>query len=171
MEALSHDPKIKQQIKDALYEFLYGPLQLSFKQHLDAIVLKCAKALNSQYLSFTYKGEVFALEGEKLPRRMNRLPDHLHSEMDSYLHDLAEVNEKEVPYVLGFITQTLNASNDLHDYFRVLPSAVHGPIQDLINSCPYRTKRLTDESVQDLLIRNAKSIHLTKCRMVQNLIL
>ena len=170
MEALSHDPKTKQQIKDALYEYLYGPLQLSFKQRLDVIVLKCAKALNSQYLSFTYKGKVFALEGENLPRRMNRLPDHLHSEMDSYLHELDEVNEKEVPYVLGFITQTLNASNDLHDCLRVLPSAVHGPIQDLINSCPYRTKRLTDESVQDLMIRNAKSIHLMKCRMVQNLI-
>ena len=91
--------------------------------------------------------------------------------MDSYLHDLNEVNEKEIPYVLGFITQTLNASNNLHDYFRVLPSAVHGTIQDLINSCPYHTKRLTDESVQDLMIRNARSIHLMKCRMVQNLIL
>lgn len=171
METLSHDPKTKQQIKDALYLYLYGPLQASFKQRLEAIILQCAKALNSPNMSFIYKNQVYALEGEKIPRRMNRLPAQLHSVMDDYLKDLNEVNEKEVPYVLGFITQTLNSSNDLHDYLRVLPAAVHNPIQDLINSCPCRTKRLTDEDIQDLTIRNTRAIELMKRRMVQNLIL
>lgn len=171
MEQPIHDPRTKQQIKDTLFSFLYGPVQGQFKKRLDAIILSNSQALSSPHLSFFYKGEVYCKEGEKLPRRMNKLIPQLHSAMNDYLKDLEEINEKEIPYVLGFINQVLNASNDLHDYLRVLPPIVHSPIQHLIDSCPCRTKRLTDTDVQDLLLRNTNSIELMKRRMVTNLII
>lgn len=170
MEKLAHDPRTKQQIKDTLFSYLYGQVQGQFKKRLEEITLRNAQALSSPYLSFVYKGQVYSCEGEKLPRRMNKLITQLHPFMDAYLNDLKEINDKEIPFVVGFINQVLNASNDLHDYLRVLPQAVHSPIQQLIDSCPCRTKRLTDTDVQDLMIRNSGSIELMKRRMVTNLI-
>lgn len=170
MEKLVHDPRTKQQIKDTLFSYLYGQVQGQFKKRLEEIILRNAQALTSPYLYFVYKGQVYSCEGEKLPRRTNKLITQLHPFMDAYLNDLKEINDKEIPFVVGFINQVLNASNDLHDYLRVLPQAVHSPIQQLIDSCPCRTKRLTDTDVQDLIIRNSGSIELMKRRMVTNLI-
>ena len=170
-ENLIHDPRTKQQIKDILYDHLYGPVLGQFKKRIEALIVRNSKAIGSPYLSFVYKGEIYVCEGEKLPRRMNRLTPALQQEMDDYLRDQKEINDKELPYVIGFITQVLNSSNDLHDYLRVLPAAVHAPIQKLIDSCPCRTKKLTDAMVQDLMIRNSSYIEMMKRRMVANLIL
>lgn len=171
MEKLIHDPRTKQQIKDTLFSYLYGQVQGQFKKRLDAIILSNAQALSSSYLSFVYKGQVYSCEGEKLPRRMNKLIPQLHASMDDYLKDLKDINDKEIPFVVGFINQVLNASNDLHDYLRVLPPSIHSPIQQLIDSCACRTKKLTDTEVQDLMIRNSNSIELMKRRMVTNLLI
>ncbi|MBT9499483.1 MAG: hypothetical protein IV103_20190 [Zoogloea sp.] len=168
MTNLSHDSLTKQKIKDVLYFHLYDSVQQKFKKRLEALIIQNSKAISSPYLSFVYKSQVYACEGEKLPRRMNRLAPQLQPYMDEYLKDLKEINDREIPYVLGFINQVLNSSSDLHDYLKVLPSAVHPPIQKLIDSCPCRTKRLTDDMVQDLMIRNFSSIEMMKRRMVVN---
>ena len=170
MEQLNHDPRTKQQIKDILYQHLYGPVQGQFKKRLDEIITKNSLALSSTNLSFVYKGETYACVGEKLPRKMNRLSPKFQPYMDEYLQELKEINDREIPYVLGFINQVLNSSNDLHDYLRLLPSSVHQPIQALIDSCTCRTKRITQTTVDELLVRNSSSIEMMKRRMVTNLI-
>ena len=90
--------------------------------------------------------------------------------MDLYLKDLNTLNTHEIPYVLGFINQVLNASNDLPDYLRVLPASIHQPIQDMINSCGCRTTQLTEETVAHLQQSNQRSIELLKQRLMLNLL-
>jgi len=102
---------------------------------------------------------------------MNRLHPQLHPVMNEYLKETKQLNEKELPYVLGFITQVLNSSNELHDYLRLLPQSVHHPVQSLIDTCPCRAKKLSDETVDLLQQKNQIPIRLIKQRMVNNLLI
>ena len=169
-DQLQHDPRTKQAIKDMLYSFLYAPVQKQFKHKLDSIIQKNTILSGYSHSSFVYKGIMYANDTNAPPRKMNRLHQQMQVEMDEYLKDLKVLNETELPYVVGFITAVLNASNDLHDYLRVLPSAVHRPIEALIATCPCRTKKLSDFDVECMQKKNHKAITLMKERMVLNLI-
>ena len=171
METLQHDPRTKQQIKDMLYAFLYEPVQRQFKTRLDSLIKRNTVILGASHQSFIYKGNLYSNDPASPPRKLTRLIPQLHADMDAYLADLKQLNDKEVPYVMGFINQVLNASNDLHDYLRLLPASVHQPIQKLIDSYPYRTKQLSDAQVQEMQAKNQQSINLVKQRMMTNLIL
>ena len=171
METLQHDPRTKQQIKDMLYAFLYEPVQRQFKNRLDNLIRRNTLMNGASHQSFTYKGNLYTSEVSPPARKLNRLNPQLIPDMDAYLADLKQLNDKEVPYVVGFINQVLNASNDLHDYLRVLPPSLHPPIQKLIDSCPCRTKKLSDEQVQEMQAKNQHYIDLVKKRMVTNLLI
>lgn len=171
MEELQHDPRTKQQIKDLLYSFLYTPVQQQFKQRLDTLITRNTVILGVTHKSFIYKGTVYTCDNERMPRRMNRLAIQLIPDMDDYLADLKQLNDHELPYVLGFITQVLNASNDLHDYLRLLPQSVHSPIEKLIATYPCQAKHLTEDAIQGIQARNHQSIALMKNRMVTNLLI
>ena len=170
-EQLQHAPRTKQQIKDLLYAFLYAPVQQQFKHRLDALITRNTVIQGATHKSFIYKGIVYACDSSPVPRRMNRLAIQLVPDMDEYLADLKQLNDHELPYVLGFINQVLNASNDLHDCLRLLPQSVHQPIEKLIATCPRRAKHLTEEAVQDIQSKNHQSIALIKQRMVANLLI
>lgn len=170
-DQLQHDPRTKQQVKDALYEYLYTPLLKQFKLRLDTLIVKNSVLLGNSERSFSYKGVVYQMESAPLPKLLNRLVRQLHPTMDDYISERDQLNNYELPYVLGFISQVLNASNDLQDLLLVLPSSVHRPIEDLIASCPCRTRKLTQEGVHNLRIRNQVSINLMKQRQVMNLLI
>lgn len=170
MDKLLHDPRTKMQIKEALYEFLYGPLNKAFKARLDTIIIKNTIATHSGHQAFIYKGNVYAIHNQGLPRRAARLADQFRPEMDEYLAELKEIQNTEVPYVLGFINQVLNSTNELHDYLRILPDAVHRPITSLIATCPCRSKSLTAEEAELMTSKNKDAILLIKKRLVNNLL-
>ena len=170
-EVLQHDPRTKQMIKDMLYAFLYDPVQKKFKQRLDAIITKNTVLLGATHNSFIYRNVVYSCDTQKMPRKMNRLVPQLVPVMEEYLKDAQQLNNSELPYVLGFINQVLNASNDLHDYLKVLPSALHQPIEALIATCPCRTKKLSDQGIAELQKANQSAVELIKQRMVTNLII
>jgi len=168
---LQHDPKTKQQIKEILFAFLYNPVERHFKKQLDAIILQNALLLNSPHQCFSYKGVVYAIQVAPVIRKMPRLSPALHLRMDEYLKEVKQLNNTELPYVLGFINQVLNSSNNLQDYLKMLPASIHGPIEQLIATCPCRTVALDKEHVQQLKDKNQASIDMIKQRMVSNLLL
>lgn len=170
-ETLQHDPRTKQQIKDALYEYLYAPIQKRFKDRLDQLIVKNAVLCGYSHKSFMYRNILYNCDTSPLPKKMNRLAPALQPDMNEYLRDLKELNEKELPYVLGYINQVLNSSNDLCDYLRLLPASVHSPVEALIATCPCRGKKLPEEAVQLLQKKNQAPIDLMKQRMVTNLII
>jgi hypothetical protein len=52
-----------------------------------------------------------------------------------------------------------------------LPESVHDPVRQLLDSCPCKAKKLTDETVEFLKGKNKSSIDMMKNRMVTNLII
>ena len=168
---LQHDPRTKQQIKDILFAFLYNPVERHFKKQLDAIILQNSILLNSPYQCFSYKGIVYALQVAPVIRKMPRLSPALHVRMDNYLKEVKQLNNVELPYVVGFINQVLNSSNNLQDYLKMLPASIHSPIEQLIATCPYRVVALDKDHVQQLKDKNQVPIDMIKQRMVSNLLL
>lgn len=168
---VQHDSRTKQNIKEALYQHLYEPVQRSFKKRLDALILQNCKIMRYSHQSFAYKGEFYANDQPPFPRKANRLARELYQAMDDYLAELKVLNEQEIPFVMGFITQVLNASNDFHDWLALLPSSLHRPIHEFIAACPCRTQHLTPEEVQAMQAKNSASIDMIKARMVTNLLI
>jgi hypothetical protein len=171
MEKLEHDPRTKQQIKDALYAFLYEPVTRQFKTRLDTLITRNAVMGGFTHKHFTYKGVLYNAENTMPPLKRNRLVPQLRVTMDEYLADLTRLNENELPFVLGFINQVLNASTDLADYLRVLPEAVHNPLKNLLATCPCRSTTLSEDKVESIRLKNQDTIALIKQRLVANLLI
>jgi len=171
MEQLQHDPRSKQQIKDALYAFLYDPVQVQFKNRIDLIITRNAILGGFSHRHFMYKGDLYNSESTHPPLNRNRLLPQLRADMEDYLKDVRELNNNELPYVLGFINQVLNSSNDLQDYLKILPESVHHPLHQLIDTCPCKTAKLTAERIQQIQDKNQEPIDLMKRRMVINLLI
>ena len=170
-EPLQHDPRTKSQIKDLIYNQLYAPVQAQFEKRLEAIIYQNTMLNGASHKSFLYKGVVYSCDSAPLPRRHNKLHTQLRGEMDNYIKEIKHLNETEVPYVMNFINQVLNSSNDLCDYLRVFPETLHASIRDLIATCSCRSTKLTEDQVESLKTNNENSISLLKERMVMNLLL
>lgn len=170
-EHLQHDPRTKQQIKDAVYHFVYSPILKHFQERLSLIVAKNCTLIGNSDLTFIYKGETYSTSSGNTGRTLNRLAKPMIPFMEEYLKDIRQLNNYELPYVLGFIGQVLNSSNHLHDYLLLLPPSVHRPIESMIASCPCKSVRLTPESITEFQNKNKVSIDLMKQRMVTNLLI
>lgn len=170
-EHIQHDPRTKQQIKDMLYQFLYAPVQQQYQKQLHEIIVRNTLALKSKHKSFMYKGAMYSMESTPPPGKMNRLIPQLVSDMENYLVEVTRLNTQEVPYVMGYITQVLNASNNFQDYLKAFPSVLHPPIERMIASWPCRNQKLTEDDIQSLKEKNKRSIDLLKQRVVTNLII
>jgi hypothetical protein len=171
MDKLEHHPQTKSQIKDAIYDFLYQPVQRQFKARIDTLIGRNTVMGGHSHKHFVYKGVVYNADATNPPLKKNRLVPALRADMEDCLKDLHELNNKELPYVIGFLNQVLNASNDLTDYLRVLPESVHYPLDQLMSTCPCRSASLNDEKVEALKAKNVDSIQLMRRRPVINLLM
>lgn len=168
---IQHDPRTKQQIKDVLYAFLYTPVEKSSKAKLSQLIMRNSSIIGNTNTAFTYRGKVYSIEDNPPYRKVNRLHTVLHSDMDEHIKEVAHLNNVELPYVVGFITSVLNASNSFEDYLKVFPSVLHFPIEQLAASCPCRMCVLTKEAAQQMQDKNKESISLIQKRMVMNLLI
>ena len=170
-DELVYDPRAKEMIKTRLYSFLYGPVREKLQQRLKQIITKNSMIHHNDQPFVQYKGQVFAYDhSAMMPRKINRLDKQLRPLMDDYLKDKDQLDREELPYVLNYINQVLNASNSLQDYLRLLPDSVHKPLQELLEQCGCRYAKLAPEQVQELQQKNQAAIQLMKQRMILNLI-
>jgi hypothetical protein len=169
-DALQHDPRTKSMIKDLLYDHLYRPMEEHFRKRINSIIHRNTTTGNFAHNSFLHRGNIYQDDLTALPRRMNPLLPQFRDEMEEYLADLNRVNGQELPYVMGYINQVLNASNDLHDYMRLLPQQIHQPLLDLMAICPCRKIHLPEAKVQEITEKNQNSISLIRQRLVLNLL-
>ena len=166
---VQNDPRTKQMIKDMLYSHIYDPVEYRLHEKLKLIMGK-NRLLNHHDMDyFSYKAKVYSLDGT-LIRSAPKLDPSLYGEMQEYLKELNELNRVEIPYVLNFINQVLNASNDLRDYLKILPECLHKPIQELIDAHECHTERLTAEEVEAFKECNTQSILMVKKRLMLNLL-
>ena len=172
MEAsLQSDVRTKAQIKESLHEFLYEPVERHFKRRLDTIIIRNTILGGYAEKTFHYKGQQYHCEETRLaPRAWNKLDPSLRADMDEYLKDVKDIEEREKPFVVGFINKVLNSSNAFGDYLRLLPDSAHAPLREFMQACPCQTKTLSDARIEELLEQHKNTITMMKTRMVTNLL-
>ncbi len=170
-EELMHDKRTKQTVKEILYKYLYDPVEKRYNTWLRQIIISNCVLTKSAHESFIYKGEYYCTTTEIPPRKMNRLHLSLVREMEEYIAELKVLNTTETPYVVGFITQILNLSNDFQDYLKVFPNVLHPPLERYMNTCPCQQHRLSTETIEQLKLQNEKQISMIKERLFTNLII
>lgn len=169
---LEHNPRTKIQVRELLYDTLYRPVQARFTARLNKIIDLNCNIQKSSHPSFTYRGHTYTKEGINTPppRRLAVLADTLKAEMDDYLTETTYLNSHELPFVVGYINQVLNISEDFPDYLKLLPEAIHRPLIELMATCPCKTSQLTQEAIDAMKETNRVSISLMKQRIVLNMI-
>lgn len=172
-DELTYDPRTKQLIKDKIYQHLYEPTKRQFQQRLKAIVVKNSLIHQNGQPCFRFNGQIYSDPASKppFPLPINDLHTSLESLMEEYLEDQEKLNKEELPYVLNYITQVLNSSEHLPDYFKLFPSSVHPVIQELIDSCVCRAEEITMDKAEAIKQKNTIPIELMKQRMVLNLLI
>lgn len=171
-DELVYDPRTKDVIKNEIYQFLYSPVDKEFAKRLKTIIVKNSLLHGNDQDWVSYKGEYYSASSDSMrPRPINRLKPELKPHMDEYLADVQRINNEEMPYVLGFITQVLNSSNSIQDYFKIFPESTHKPIRELVKRCGCRKESLEDDQVAKIQRRNEIPIELMKKRMVLNLLI
>lgn len=171
MEPLRQDPLTKIQIKEALYEFLYTPVSKAFTARLNALIVKNTLVGGYHHKSFHHKGVLYSCDETPVPKRWNRLLPQLRPQVEEYLRDVEMWNRQELPFVLGYINQVLNSSNNFGDYLKLFPESLHPPLHKLAHSAPGNTKALDESKIIEMTQSNLSSINLIKQRMVTNLLI
>lgn len=171
MDTLQHDSLTKQQVKDALYEFLYTPSGNRLQERLNTLIIRNMQLAGYTHKSFYYKGVCYSCDDAPPPKRWNKLLPQLKEQMEDYLRDMEQINRYELPFVIGYINQALNASNNFGDYLRLFPDCLHPPLQKLIATCPCSTAALSDDKVEKIIDKNRVPINMIKQRMLTNLII
>lgn len=169
---MDHDPKIKQQLKDLLYHYLYDPVLIKFKQRQVQLIETNCTLINNPDLHFTYRGEIYQVnERVCLPRRLNRLDPRLYGEIDAYIAERDQLYKHEMPLVMGYVTQVLNMSDNYYDYLKAFPESVHRPFHQYVKVSGVPPKGVQDAVIDELIAKNAELIGLMKQRMLLNLLL
>lgn len=171
IELIHSDPRLKQYIKDALYEVLYTPISKYLHEQLDLIITKNCMVTGSSHKSFVYKNIDYSLDNSPLPKMRNRLHTSLKPEMDKYLLEVNKLNNEELPFTMGYINQVLNSSNNFKDYLKLLPESLHDKLNQIFDSCPSHNEMLTNEMVEEIKNKNIKSVSLIKERLMKNLLI
>lgn len=170
MTDVHYDPGVKHYLKHQIYELLYKPSADKMKFKLDTIINRNTLIGKYTHKSFTYKGVSYSSEPTAPPRKSNSLIPELKGDMDDYLTELEALNGYEVPYVLGFITAVLNASNHFPDYLKILPEIAHKPVKESMNKHPWKSEELTDQAVEEFKEKFKVPIQLMKQRVIKNMI-
>lgn len=172
-EEVQSPATVKQGIRDALMGALYAPVHKKNKERIDRMIMANSVYHKSDVTMFMHKNVLYKVNPQdRLPRVIPRLAPQFIPEMNQYLKEIQELNEEEIPVVVGYITQVLNSSNRPRDFLRLFPESVHKSILALCEK-PNQAiqKPLSDEAVAALLSKNQLAVAMMKQRMVTNLLI
>ena len=169
---MNDDPKFKWDLMQAMLHCLYNPFKEMQLHELKTIIVQNSLLHKNDQKVFRYKGQIYYVEG--LPQqhsRTNRLHPSLFGRMKDFLSLSDQVHQEESPYVTSALQLVLNSSDNIDDYYRLLPESLHCILDDFRPIAPVALTRLTDEQVADICLKNQKAIGFMKARMAMNLLI
>lgn len=164
------NPRLKLAIKERISQFLYSDPLTKLRKDLEYIITTNDQLSNKGHYMFTYRGVRYKWY-ENMPLVWGPLPLHqsLHKQMDQYIKETKELAE-ESALTLGYIQNILNKSDNPEDYLRLIPSALHVPIHELLAQFPDISKTLSLTDAEKLIKTHARSVDLIKQRLMLNLL-
>lgn len=130
--------------------------------------------VGNQQRCFLYRGEMFAVEcypKGKVPRPINWLRPELHADMQRLQDEKHEIENLEMPYVLGYLQRVMQVARTQRDYLALIPNVLHAPIKKHATAFANYLEDLPDTEVAAFLQDNDRYLGKLKERMTFNLLL
>lgn len=166
---IPQDPRLKNQMKQAILQIMYGPFESRRQKALVRLIERNCVLQQSPLAMFTFKGNTYG-DISTGPKVRPKLHPELHADMLALLVEGDDVYMRERPYINNYITLVLNISPSANDWLRLLPDTFQGPVRRLITTFASDAAVLTDEQVKTILDQNQPAIGLMKQRMAMNLL-
>ena len=163
------NPYLKQDVLAMISEHVYSAAHQRMNKRLEEIITKNASMIGSGDMVLSYRGEYYSCQGfRRTEKKTNRILPILRSYMDEWINDNNALHD-EIGLVETYLATVLNASNNVSDYFRLLPDCVHPALQPYAQQ-PNVQPSLSDEQVQAIQAKNQKAMSMIKQRLLLNLI-
>lgn len=168
------NPRTKLLIRDSIEEFLYQPTRKQIKRRIEELTVRNCRLLKSGHLHFVYKERTYNMDANPMPLRRNRLVAELRAPMEECLADELQVVE-EMPFVMGFVTLVLNASNAPGDWLRIFPESTHSALKKAFTGTDivldWSKTHLPDDAVEAMRVKHLDLSSLMRQRMTINLLI
>lgn len=163
------NPYLKQDVLAMISEHVYSAAHRRMNKRLEEIITKNTSMIGSGDMVLSYKGEYYSCQGvRRTEKKTNRILPILRPYMDEWINDNNALHD-EIGLVETYLATVLNASNNVSDYFRLLPDCVHPALQPYAQQ-PNVQPPLSDEQVQAIQAKNQKAMSMIKQRLLLNLI-
>lgn len=164
--------QIKTQLRDALCEFLFQPIEKKLANELLHIAIDNTQRCFYPHYSFVYKGKLYLHphENNPPPRRSQRLADALVPRMEAYLQEEQEAIADQAS-TMAAVPRILNSITNPRDCLRILPEAVHPCLVPLLRDFPATGTPLSEEQILELQETNMPYINMMKQRLILNLLI
>jgi predicted nucleotidyltransferase len=170
---MSLDPKFKFTVAEMLEDFIYGKIKQHWEKELTSIIDENNKIHGKlESVGFWYKTDIYLKPGFISTVEAKKLSPKLYESMDEYLNQKKTIENNEKVYVMGYIVKSLNLSNNVNDYFELLPEVIHEHLKR-IHESQFTTAiaRLPRDVVNAHYYGHTKEINLLKSRLVSNLLI
>lgn len=162
--------KLKMHLKQSIESHLYGAFDGQIKERLVAIIERQNVLSLHAAESFTYKGIRYIKDGYRVhPTQIRRLVPELQGEMDTWLADVAAVDDYERPLVMGYIQTVLNTAKNHEDYLKLLPTALTKDLYAALDEVS-EIGRVSLNEAEGLVTQHADAYRLLKIRLMINLL-
>lgn len=158
--------KIKVMIQQELLDLLFSKELSHTKEFIEHILQRNIKLLGFTHYSFVYRKEPYG----EVNTKPERLHPSLHTEMDQLLLSVEEAFRIERPYATHAITSFFNKTASYSDAIIYFPEPFHSILFKYVPAMPVERK-LTDEELCALAIKNAKYLDVIRVRLMTNLII
>jgi hypothetical protein len=174
MTFTSLNPITKSAIRISIESVLYSPFHRQQQKEIEKLIIQNCRAQRTPHLSFLYKNELYSMDPGAPPLRKTRLLPQFRGVMDELLAEQRRL-EEEKPFVIGFITAVLNASNAPGDWLKIFPESMHFPMkkkmEDIKLHLDWSQTQLPEDIIAKLPAQYAELIQIVKQRMTMNILI
>lgn len=160
------DVFVKSLIKRSLLAEVYARFDQEQSRKLKQLIDKVAVGNPFGFRAFSYKGEVYCDEAQKIKLRMPRLQRQFYPEMEKILAAAREI-KAERDEIENFFSCVLMQSSISADMIRMLPDSLHKVASGYhINS----SGKLTEQQINLFLQQNQHAVATLKKRLLLNIL-
>lgn len=166
------EPKTRPECRDYVIQYLYNKDAEGAAMLLSGIIDDHCQITGHMQRAFMFYGKVY--QPNITPPKLIAPPLHesLHERMWAYVKDRQVVEREEKLIVKNLLTAVFNVSDSYKDWLRILPPAVHEPIEQFFT---YRWTEqheaiLTEQQVEAFQNKQERFLNMLKGRLALNLI-
>ena len=163
------------ELRNTVLEEIMQSLYVNTKQHnfktLSEIIRANSKILRNSQSCVHFRGETYSVgdNSGRYPRPMNMLQSACKADMKLYVEEL-DKQEREKQFLRSYILNMFRASDQAADYYKLLPSPLHGIIRKYAMHFAPGEGKLSEQETQAFLDEHEKCADMLKARLTFNLI-